>query len=42
MGNSHFENCQVKVKAEVKENPWNFPFFSMRTVDFRHFFSPQL
>jgi hypothetical protein len=28
IGNSHFENCQVKVKAEVKENTWNFPYFS--------------
>ncbi|NIM13713.1 MAG: hypothetical protein GTO45_16690 [Candidatus Aminicenantes bacterium] len=24
--NSNFENCQVKVKAEVKENYWNFPY----------------
>jgi hypothetical protein len=39
--NPHFENCQVKVKAEVKENPWNLTYFYVRKVDFRLFFSPQ-
>jgi hypothetical protein len=36
--NSHFENCQVKVKAEVKENPRSFPYFYVRKVDLRYFF----
>jgi hypothetical protein len=31
ISNSHFENCQVKVKAEVKEKPWNPAYVSSST-----------
>jgi hypothetical protein len=36
--NSHFESCQVKVKAEVKENSSNFTYFCERTSVFEQLF----
>ena len=38
--NSHFENCQVKVKAEVKENSYNFTYFCEKTSVFEQLFFP--